>query len=162
MSFTAEEVWSTLHADKEESVFLHSFHVLPFVADAYTLKTNWKRVREIRSFIQKVIEENRAAPGGMGSSLQAIISLTASNNDFSLLSAFADDLKFIMITSAATVRENSLGDAPIAYTLAVSTDPKCARCWHYRADVGSNAEHATLCGRCVSNLFGEGEKRFYA
>jgi isoleucyl-tRNA synthetase len=36
---------------------------------------------------------------------------------------------------------------------------KCERCWHYRADVGSHADHPTLCGRCFSNLFGEGEKR---
>jgi isoleucyl-tRNA synthetase len=25
--------------------------------------------------------------------------------------------------------------------------------------VGSNAEHPSLCGRCVSNLFGAGETR---
>ncbi|NOT98207.1 MAG: hypothetical protein HOO97_03820, partial [Sideroxydans sp.] len=43
-----------------------------------------------------------------------------------------------------------------------STHTKCDRCWHYRADVGSNVEHPTLCGRCVSNLFGAGEARKYA
>ena len=26
---------------------------------------------------------------------------------------------------------------------------KCERCWHWEADVGSNAEHPTLCGCCV-------------
>ena len=36
------------------------------------------------------------------------------------------------------------------------------KAWHFRGDVGSNTEHPTICGRCVSNLFGEGEKRFYA
>ena len=36
---------------------------------------------------------------------------------------------------------------------------KCERCWHVREDVGANAEHPTLCGRCVSNLYGEGEAR---
>jgi len=43
-----------------------------------------------------------------------------------------------------------------------SPHTKCARCWHYRADVGSDASHPTLCGRCVSNLFGAGEARSYA
>ncbi|WP_288206245.1 zinc finger domain-containing protein, partial [Sutterella wadsworthensis] len=36
------------------------------------------------------------------------------------------------------------------------------RCWHYVPGVGSNAEHPTLCPRCVSNLFGAGEKRLFA
>jgi isoleucyl-tRNA synthetase len=26
---------------------------------------------------------------------------------------------------------------------------KCARCWHWETDIGRNAEHPTLCGRCV-------------
>ena len=39
---------------------------------------------------------------------------------------------------------------------------KCDRCWHYESSVGSNAEHTTICDRCVSNLFGMGEKRVYA
>jgi isoleucyl-tRNA synthetase len=43
-----------------------------------------------------------------------------------------------------------------------STHAKCERCWHYRADVGSNAAHPTLCGRCDSNLYGAGETRTVA
>jgi isoleucyl-tRNA synthetase len=31
-----------------------------------------------------------------------------------------------------------------------------------REDVGANAEHPDLCGRCVENLFGKGEVRQYA
>jgi len=36
------------------------------------------------------------------------------------------------------------------------------RCWHYRADVGHDAAHAALCGRCTRNLFGAGETRLVA
>jgi len=43
-----------------------------------------------------------------------------------------------------------------------SAQRKCERCWHYRADVGSDAMHAGLCGRCVANLFGPGEPRAFA
>jgi isoleucyl-tRNA synthetase len=39
---------------------------------------------------------------------------------------------------------------------------KCARCWHYRADVGADAKHPEICGRCVSNLYGSGESRYFA
>jgi isoleucyl-tRNA synthetase len=26
---------------------------------------------------------------------------------------------------------------------------KCERCWHWESDVGANAEHPTICGRCI-------------
>jgi isoleucyl-tRNA synthetase len=29
---------------------------------------------------------------------------------------------------------------------------KCERCWRHRDEVGSHAEHPTLCGRCVEAL----------
>ena len=40
-----------------------------------------------------------------------------------------------------------------------SPHAKCERCWHYRADVGADPAHPTICGRCVANLFGAGEPR---
>jgi isoleucyl-tRNA synthetase len=43
-----------------------------------------------------------------------------------------------------------------------SSHQKCERCWHYRADVGTHADHPGICGRCVSNLFGNGEARKFA
>ena len=39
---------------------------------------------------------------------------------------------------------------------------KCERCWHVRADVNADPDHPGLCGRCVENLYGEGEKREHA
>ena len=31
--------------------------------------------------------------------------------------------------------------------------------WHHREDVGANAEHEELCGRCIDNIEGAGEQR---
>jgi len=50
----------------------------------------------------------------------------------------------------------------VATKVTPSTDAKCERCWHYRADVGHDPAHPTICGRCTSNLFGAGEDRKYA
>ena len=50
----------------------------------------------------------------------------------------------------------------LAIGVTPSGEAKCERCWHYRSDVGSDAEHPTLCGRCLSNLFGSGERRAFA
>src|SRR5687767_16005092 len=46
-----------------------------------------------------------------------------------------------------------------ALPISPSQHKKCDRCWHYRTDVGASTEHPTLCGRCISNLFGPGEQR---
>jgi isoleucyl-tRNA synthetase len=43
-----------------------------------------------------------------------------------------------------------------------STQPKCVRCWHLRADVGSDPRHPELCARCVVNVEGPGEERKFA
>jgi isoleucyl-tRNA synthetase len=46
--------------------------------------------------------------------------------------------------------------------VAPSVHAKCVRCWHYREDVGANADHPELCGRCVDNVAGDGEQRRFA
>lgn len=43
-----------------------------------------------------------------------------------------------------------------------SAHPKCARCWHHRADVGTHASHPEICARCVTNVDGDGEQRKFA
>ena len=47
-------------------------------------------------------------------------------------------------------------------SVAKTEHAKCGRCWHHREDVGANAEHEELCGRCVDNVAGEGESRSFA
>ena len=76
------------------------------------------------------------------------------------LSSLGDDLRFVLITSAARA-EALAGAEDAAFTVraAVSDAVKCERCWHYRGDVGSDPAHPTICGRCTSNLFGAGEPR---
>ena len=160
LSFTAEEIWRTLNADPHESVFLHGHYAIPAKSETAPLRARWSRLREIRALALKAIEEQRSA-GAIGSSLQGELAFAAAAADYELLTSLGDDLRFVMITSRAVVNPIS-DDAPLAISVAASPQSKCERCWHYRADVGSNADHPTICGRCVGNLFGEGEKRFYA
>ena len=162
LSFTAEEIWTVMNGANEDSVFLHRYHHLPEVANASGLAARWSAIRVVRSAVLKEIEDKRAT-GQVGSSLQAevVVHVQPDAAAASLLKSLGDDLRFVMITSAARVQESATA-AELAVAVLPSTHPKCARCWHYRADVGSNVEHPAICGRCVSNLFGEGEKRFYA
>ena len=160
LSFTAEEIWQLAgHSGaRDESVFLELWHKLPAQADESALLARWSRLRELRALTTKRIEELRVA-GSVGSSLQAEVTLLAAGDDFDLLNGLGDDLKFVLITSAARVQR---GEGETRVEASASTHEKCERCWHYRADVGADAAHPGLCGRCVSNLHASGEARQHA
>ncbi len=153
LSFTAEEAWK-LFGDSD-SIFFEEYW--QFAEPDAALLAKWARIRELREVVNKEIEALREK-GEVGSSLQAKVTLTAPPQDHALLASLGDDLKFVFITSAIDL---VAGDA-LQVSASASTSPKCERCWHYRDDVGADAAHPTLCGRCVSNLYGAGESRTVA
>ncbi len=164
LSFTAEEAWEILHPGggidgNPESIFFHTWKdVLPSQEGEEALRARWERIRELRALVTRKLEEVRAA-GLIGSSLQAEVVVHADPAGAELLRSLGDDLKFVLITSRATVG----ADAQAATVdVAPSAHAKCERCWHWREDVGSDRRHATLCARCVSNLDGPGEARRHA
>jgi isoleucyl-tRNA synthetase len=155
LSFTAEEAWPVLAPGKSVSIFTETFST--FDAPDAVLLAKWQRIRAIRDEVNKSIEAVRTA-GAVGSSLQANVTVNANAEDRALMATLGDDLKFVFITSVASVIE---GDA-LAVTVEPSTATKCERCWHWRDDVGHDAQHPSLCGRCTSNLYGAGEIRTVA
>ncbi|MEP6722566.1 MAG: class I tRNA ligase family protein, partial [Variovorax sp.] len=153
LSFTAEEAWKLVGNGK--SIFTQVYR--EFGAPDEAVLAKWTRIREIRDSVNKEIETVRTE-GKVGSSLQANIALTAGADDHALLASLGDDLKFVFITSAVQL----VAGESLSIAVKASSDVKCERCWHYRADVGHDAEHPTLCGRCTSNLYGAGETRSIA
>jgi isoleucyl-tRNA synthetase len=165
LSFTVEEAWAIFaspeaYAASDETIFTQTGHVLPLVADEETLVPRFELIRACRAEVMKQLEEVRAS-GKIGSGLQAEVLVRASGEKYAALASLADELKFVFITSEARV-EQVASEAEEAIVVQASSQTKCERCWHYKADVGSHADHAGLCGRCVSNLFGSGEVRKFA
>jgi isoleucyl-tRNA synthetase len=114
----------------------------------------------VREESNRQIEVLRSA-GQVGASLQAKVVVAAKPQLKALLDSLGDDLKFVLITSAASVIDLSVDDGELDFraTPSVSTAVKCERCWHYRDDVGVNPAHPTICARCDANLHGAGETR---
>ena len=160
MSFTAEEVWSLLNKS-QSSVFETLWYELPQLpaADA-RLTQDWATICAWRAKVNKRLEEARAA-GQIGSALAAEVDIYAAGADYDVLARLGDDLRFVMITSRAGVQRANT-EAEQRIEVQVSAHAKCERCWHYRADIGRNAQHATLCARCVGNLEGVNEGRVHA
>jgi len=152
LSFTAEEAWPIFAPGVSSSIFTETF--ADFGPPDEVLLAKWARVRAIRDEVNKAIESLRSE-GRVGASLQAEVRLGAAEEDRALLASLGEDLRFVMITSRVVLEA--------AEALAVDVEPsaatKCERCWHYRDDVGTDAAHPTICGRCVANLHGAGETR---
>ena len=160
LSFTAEEAWKIFGKDANgqvsDSIFIETYWDLG-ATDA-ALLDKWALVNQARMLVNKEIEVLRAA-GQVGSSLQAQVQLAvpADSPMFAALSSLGGDLKFAFITSSATLVASNSAD--IQATIKPSHHTKCERCWHYAEDVGQDDAHPSICGRCVSNLYGQGEQR---
>jgi len=168
LSFTAEEIWRNMPGKRSESVLLETWYTLPGdpEQDELTSEAYWDKVLTVRVEVARELEKARVA-GVLGASLEAEVDLYVDSELRTLLTKLGDELRFVLITSEARVHDLTVNPSAGVETglrgLRVQVNPsahaKCARCWHRRADVGANAEHAQLCARCVTNVAGQGEVR---
>ena len=177
LTFTADEIRQNMPAGSgiEDKHILfatwHEFPSLPADDSQNWPDDNWKLVEDIREATKKHLEELRTA-GDIGSSLDASVSLYLPDELQHRLQAINDELRFVLITSAAQIKPLSekpadahlieVAGQPAAIAVAPADGKKCVRCWHIRPDVGQHAEHPELCGRCVINVDGPGETRTFA
>jgi isoleucyl-tRNA synthetase len=129
----------------------------------------WERIMAVKTAVNKELENQRAAKA-IGGNLQAEVTLYAEDDLTSDLNKLGDELRFVLITSKAGLAPFASAPADAVVTevaglklkVVKSGNTKCARCWHFREDVGVHAEHPEICGRCVDNISGAGEVRHYA
>ncbi len=171
LSFTAEEIWQHIPGDHKDSIFLQTWYQpLSNLSDSHNSDLDyWQKVIAVREAIGKELERLRV-DGQIGSSLDAEVDLYCDEALFSDLKMLDDELRFVLITSYARVHpfEEAPADAvdtelkSLKLIATASKHPKCVRCWHHREEVGTDPEHPELCGRCVENVEGEGERRLHA
>ncbi|WP_293266584.1 isoleucine--tRNA ligase [Neptunomonas sp.] len=171
LSFTSEEIYAALPGkDKSESIFFETWYEGLFELDAEVAfdREYWARIFEVKSAVNKVLEEARNEKL-VKASLSTEATLYVSDSIMTDLERLGSELRFVLITSEAALKP--LSDAKDArdtelegmkVALKASEHVKCERCWHHREDVGAHAEHPALCNRCVENVYGEGEARQFA
>jgi len=165
LSFTAEEIWQNMPDEKTQSIFLSEWY--EGLLSGYQ-NTAIDTARNINPFIRKQMESMRSDKI-IGSSLDAEVDLYCDDKTTEALSQLGDELRFVFITSYARIHplqdktdECVEAGEGVFVVVSHSAHEKCVRCWHHREDVGQNAEHTELCGRCVENVAGSGEKREFA
>ena len=169
LSFTAEEIYENLPGERLDSVFLAEWYDGLFaLGDVAMGREFWEQVQDVKQGVNKAIEgarRDKIIKGGL--SAEVVLFVDAQRQ--ALLEKLGDELRFVTITSAATLKP--LAEAPaeleegaegLKVKVVASENTKCVRCWHHQPDVGSHAGHEALCGRCVTNVDGEGEVRHFA
>lgn len=162
LSFTADEIWENLPGEREElGVFIAEWYEGLFAYENADIKPEvWDAVQQVRAEVSKSLEVLRQE-GNIGSGLDAEVTIYADATLIEQLSIFGDELRFALITSEANLAPLNKGSS-FAIEAIASEHAKCVRCWHHRPEVGGDDQHPELCGRCIDNIDGEGEKRLYA
>jgi isoleucyl-tRNA synthetase len=170
LSFTAEEIWKLLPGERAASVFLGTWWTLPDVHPAEGI--DWEAVLALKSDVSRELERLRVA-GEIGAPLEAEVDVYLDPAQRARLEGLGEELRFVLITSDARFFDAAARPADAVPAASVAREgawiavrplehAKCARCWHRRPDVGTDARHPELCARCVSNLEGPGETRSFA
>jgi isoleucyl-tRNA synthetase len=168
LSFTAEEVWRYLPGGRGESVFHETWHALPQLAAE---GIDWEGLLQLRTDVTRELEKLRDT-GAIGAPLDASVDVYCAPAQYPRFAALGEELRFLLITSQARVHQvasappqavpaANAGTHGVWIRVQPTDDPKCVRCWQRRPDVGADPRHPRLCGRCISNIEGPGEKRMY-
>ena len=157
LPFTAEEVYQSMDDKKFESIFLEEWST-----DKFMITDDEKVIGDLlfslKHLVSKELDEARNKEL-IGSSLDATLELNVDKETYNILLKYEDELKFIFITSECKLRANETKDQ-INIIVEKNNNQKCDRCWHKHESVGKIKEHETICSRCHSNVFEDGEKRY--
>jgi isoleucyl-tRNA synthetase len=161
LTFTAEEVWVAMPAwqGKEASIHLTQF---PQVNEQYfnaDLGERWREMIDAKSEIAKAIEQARKEKV-IGHSLDARITIVAPEKMRALFTQHLEDLRALLIVSQLQLADEMEITKPykseeikgLFVGVEKARGVKCERCWIYEESVGSDANHPTVCGRCLPKL----------
>ena len=159
-SFTADEIYRAIPGRGHKVVFtcVWSEDLPRLDASATLTSSDWQRILELRRHIDRRLEALREA-GDIGSSLDAEVEIFCGVEDREVLWKLQEELRFVLITSAARVIDTdahcadaAMVEAGVWVRVAASSAEKCRRCWHRRDDIDSGHAFPGVCGRCAGNL----------
>ena len=171
LSFTAEEIWEQLPGARGPSVLLAEWYrELADTPTNHALDAAfWEQIIAVRGAVNRELEQQRHQ-ATLKSGLDAAVTLYCDAALTAVLTALGDELRFVLISSTATVLPLSQAPARatvtavpgLALQVRASADARCERCWQRRPEVGALPDHPGLCARCLSNVDGPGEQRRFA
>tara|TARA_B100000530_G_scaffold325293_1_gene262848 strand:+ start:142 stop:609 length:468 start_codon:yes stop_codon:yes gene_type:complete len=126
LSFTTEEIYRLLSKDKESSIHLKKFPIIPSNWNNEIIEKNWAKLIKIRNEVNASIEMKRADKL-IGSSLEASIKIKLGDNYHDLGDKY--DFSEICITSTADVSLDKKFKEEISVETSKAEGEKCNICW---------------------------------
>ena len=176
LSFTAQEIWEALptpvSGERDEFVFTGVWFDGLATMDESSVELDnefWTDLLAVRGEVNRALEQARKEKS-VGKALEAQVTLFATQELSDKLAKLGEELRFVLITSKVTLEtvasapENALETdiEGLWLTVAPAEGNKCDRCWHVTTDIGESEAHPELCGRCITNVDGDGEVRQFA
>ncbi|MBL6765425.1 MAG: isoleucine--tRNA ligase [Verrucomicrobiae bacterium] len=142
LAFTADEAWEQIPEKPAASVHLAEWKAIDFPENS-----EWKRLFDLREIALPALEKARQAKD-IGKALEAAVSITAKPDIARFPSAELTSMRELLNVSALDIQGSDDAVEPVV-TVRKADGEKCERCWHWETTVGNNADHPTLCDRCV-------------
>ena len=137
--YTCEEVWTHFSNDAEESVHYMSYPEVREYANAAELKETFAKLLDVRSDVNKALENARNEKL-IASGQEAAVTLHLADDIQELFrGTLGDDVAQWLIVSKTDI---TAGEGEPEVTKAPGT--KCPRCWNYSEE----ADEDGLCPRC--------------
>jgi isoleucyl-tRNA synthetase len=154
LAFTADDAWEFLPGKGVNSV--HEAELKPTNFSMNEIeRANWKNLFALRDVALSKLEERRKQKH-IGKSLEAFVTIVWGARAslaplFESIRKNPEPLRELLNVSAVVAISDKVNPDTAEHTIDVlaGRGQKCERCWHWETDIGQNAEHPTLCGRCV-------------
>ncbi len=163
LSHMAEDIWQNIpYALEEESVFQRGWPKVPNTWRDSSLSDPIAQLREVRSTVNRSIEECRVNQK-IGASLEAAVRLDSSDKKFLEVldwlrlngDSEVDCLRDWLIVSQLQIGGEPWAEVLISQEIEFGTievskarGTKCERCWHFEREIGKHPEHNLICERC--------------
>jgi isoleucyl-tRNA synthetase len=141
LAFTADEAWEFMPGKKVSSVHESEFKQSTFTLDPDEIE-KWNWLKLWRETLLPELEKARQTKT-IGKALDAKIEIVIPQVQNQV--SDRDLLRELLNVSELKMK---VGE-PISHSVSKADGQKCERCWHWETDIGQNAEHPTICGRCV-------------
>ena len=161
LTFTAEEIWQSLPANlrTSESILLENWYEENQKNIDTALDEKWSKIITLRGSVNKVLESLRKDKI-IGHSLNAEVKLYSEDAEYAkFLNEVEKELEDVFIvskSSAVSAKDDTFVAAEEVKGLYIfagkAAGEKCERCWKFSENLGTSAEHPTLCQRCTEVL----------
>jgi len=166
LAFTADEAWEFVPGKPTGSV-----HEANWKPQGFSARVNpeiWNSLLALREHVLPELEKARQSKQ-IGKALEAKLVIKGKGENARLwqderkalcellnVSQFSLEAESIDISDVPLDEIDLRPHAPkkhyfkeLIVEVSKADGQKCERCWHWETDIGQNAEHPTICGRCV-------------